>query len=88
MTPTIPTALAALLLTGCNGTLWGLPAPPLPRFTPAQPAGPAQLATPAAMAQPVAPTTSPADVPGPAALPVVLVTWWWARRLRRRVNEH
>ena len=87
MTPTIPTALAALLLTGCSGTLWGLPAPPVPRSAPTQPAGFVHLATPAAMAQPVAPTP-PADVPSPAALPVVLVAWWWAQRLRRRVNEH
>lgn len=28
------------------------------------------------------------DNTDPAAVPVVLVAWWWAQRLKRRVNEH
>jgi hypothetical protein len=73
-------ALAALLVTGCSGSHWGLPVPPAPRRTPDHFRGATQMVAAAASTQ------TPADVPTPACLPVVIAAWWWSRRLRRRVT--
>jgi hypothetical protein len=81
MKTTIPAALAALLVTGCSGNLWGLPVPPAPRRTPDHFRGATQMVAAGASTQP------PADVPTPAGLPVVIAAWWWSRRLRRHVTN-
>jgi hypothetical protein len=67
--------LAALLVAGCSGTLWGLPVPHAPRRTPDHFVDATKMVS-TASDQP------PADVPTPAGLPVVLAAWWWSRRLR------
>jgi hypothetical protein len=73
--------LAALLVTGCSGSHWGLPVPPAPRRTPDHFRGATQMVAAGAATQP------PADVPTPAGLPVVIAAWWWSRRLRRHVTN-
>jgi hypothetical protein len=68
--------LAALLVTGCSGTLWGLPVPHAPRRTPDHFRGATQMVAAGGATQPLT------DVPTPAGLPVVFAAWWWSRRLR------
>jgi hypothetical protein len=68
------TFLAALLVTGCSGSLWGLPVPHAPRRTPDHFRGATQMVAAA--------PDQPPEVPSPAGLPVVIAAWWWSRRLR------
>jgi hypothetical protein len=72
--PPALTLLAALLVTGCSGTLWGLPVPHAPRRTPDHFRGATQMVAAA--------PDRPPEVPTPAGLPVVFAAWWWSRRLR------
>jgi hypothetical protein len=87
MRRTLPLVLAAGLLTGCAGNLWGLPVPPerqqqFPRPLVSTAPAATQLAT--ARQGELTPATLPPEVPAPAALLGVASLWFWARQLRRR----
>jgi hypothetical protein len=72
--PPALTLLAALLLTGCSGSHWGLPDPGVPRRTPDHFRGTTQMVAAA--------PDRPPEVPAPAGLSVVIAAWWLSRRLR------
>jgi hypothetical protein len=87
MRRTLPLLLAAGLLTGCAGNLWGLPVPPerqqqFPRPLVSTAPAPTQLAT--ARQGELTPASPPAEVPAPGALLGAASLWCWSRRMRRR----